>query len=57
MKKYHIKFKVSETTLPKVDALWAALKAAEDEEIEMVEFDPSKLRAAKAAEIGGNADV
>jgi hypothetical protein len=54
MKKYVLKFTMSETTLPKVEALWAALKAAEQEDIELVEFKP---RPAKVPEIGSDANA
>jgi hypothetical protein len=40
VKRYDIKYCMSETARPKVDALFAALRAAEDEEIELIEVQP-----------------
>lgn len=47
MKKYVLKFRMSETALPRVNALWEALKTAEGEEIELIEILPEPRLAAK----------
>lgn len=57
MKKYDLSYRMSDETQAKVDALFAALRAAEQEEIELIEVQPRVAAKAKPSpEIGGNAD-
>ena len=57
MKKYVLKFRMSETALPRVNALWEALKTAEGEEIELIEILPEPRLAARRRRRSAGSDL